>query len=434
MIELDLSDPWDADEHEPPLRAWRDPPPWLVPTVLLAVLVMILTTAAPASRRDPAFVQRIPQTGLIFGGDDTAYLVQQRARSGRLQAYRPDRSSPLWTVDYPNANPVPEVTAVPGLVVVAVYSTDPRQSPENLIEGRDSRTGRKLWQRSGLGIVRESGDLLVATDYRGWGGEAGTVAPAVVTALAVRTGETRWSHTVEQTTLLTIASGFAELDQEGVLRELDPASGTVRHTVRFALSGPASYVVIQDGVAVVGQNSPGDDPWESSRGPVVIIGYDLETGEARWRADAGDFAMPCGDRYLCLFGMETLTVTVAKTGAVRYRGNNNRISVRGNLMVASRDSAFLGGAEVWNLATGRKLRSLRAWHIVGTDYGDDRVLVAHITLDEVLTVAMLDVQTGAARVVGHAGDWIGNPDCTLGRRYVGCAGSSGVRIWRIPGS
>jgi len=455
MIELDLSRPWDADDppglgERRPVYGWRNPPPWLVPTLLVVLVAVGLGGAAAPPRREPLFAQPIPQAGLAFDRDDTVFLYQQRARSGRLQAYRLDRDSPLWTVDYLNANPVPTLTTEPGVVLVSVYAADPTRTSENRIEVRESRTGRKLWQRSGIGMIDAAGGTVVVTDYRGWGGDAEPTGQGTVAALDIRTGTTRWSHTIEDTTLLAIertvppgphgdtragADGLVELDQDGVLRNLDPVTGAARSTARLALPGPGLYLMVQDGIAVVGIGQPGVDPVGYHSITASIVGYDLATGQVRWRADGPEAAFPCGDRYLCTYDQQALIVTDSTTGAVRYRGQSDRVSFRGDLLMVSRSAAGVGGtasgSELWSLTTGRKVRSFGPWHLV-TDDPRDGELVAQTGAGGVLMIAVLDLETGTARVIGRARDWIGDATCTFGRRYLGCTGPGGVRIWRKP--
>ena len=120
---------------------------------------------------------------------------------------------------------------------------------------------------------------------------------------------------------------------------------------------------------------------------------------------------------------------------MRYRGQTDRVSFRGDRLMVSRSAVDIrspeSGAELWSLASGRRLRSFRPWHLVSDDPRDGD-LVAQIGAGGVLMVAMLDVETGTARVIGRAGDWIGDATCTFGRRYLGCTGPGGVRIWRKP--
>lgn len=445
MIELDLSQPWDADDPlafgpRPPSRGRR----WRVPALLAATIAALLGGAVAPPRHDPVLAQSAAQAGLVFGRDDTVFLYQQRARSGRLQAYLPDRQAPLWTADYPNGNPMPTVTTDPAFVLVSIYPADPSRPGENRLEVRESRTGRALWQRTGVGIVDVSGGVLIVTDYRGWGGTDDISRPGTVEALDIGTGTTRWSHAIDQTTLLAVesarppgpngdtradATALAELDQEGRLRILDPASGAERHTVRLALPGPALYFTVQDGAAAVTSGQPGDNPASPERGPATVVGYDLQTGEVRWRDDGPDFVVPCGGRYMCEYGQEALTVTDPGTGDVRYRGEGSAvIRFRGDrLLVAQEDLS----TELWDLTTGRRLRVFKPWRLVAPrEYDGD--LVTTTDARNVLTIARLDARTGTVQVLGRAGNWYGEPDCTVGQRYLGCAGPGGVRIWRLP--
>jgi outer membrane protein assembly factor BamB len=342
------------------------------------------------------------------------------------------------------------VTTDPGIVLVTVYATDPGRTPETRIEARESRSGRKLWQRSGMGLVDASGDLAIVTDHRGWGGNLEVTRSGTVEAVDLRTGALRWSRAVGASTLVAAertfplgphgdaragAAGLVELDQQGALRNLDPATGAARSTVRVHLTGPPLGLMIEGGMAVVTEGRPGEDPVGLFHEPTSVAGYDLETGEARWRTTAPDFAMPCGGRYRCEYEPESLTVTEPTTGEVRYRGQAGRVSFRGDLMIVSRLASLNGGpstgSDLWDLATGRKVRSFGPWHIATDDPRDGNLAALTGTRGE-LIVAMLDLKTGAARVIARARDWSGDAYCTFGQRYLACVGSGGVRIWQVP--
>jgi hypothetical protein len=136
-----------------------------------------------------------------------------------------------------------------------------------------------------------------------------------------------------------------------------------------------------------------------------------------------------------MYDQQVLIVTDSRTGDVRYRGRPDRVSFRGDLLVVSRSipgiDNTVSGSELWSLTTGRKVRSFGLWHLV-TDDPRDGDLVAQTGAGGVLMVAVLDVATGTVRVIGRAAAWIGDVTCTFGRRYLGCAGPGGVRIWRKP--
>lgn len=473
VIELGYAQPWEP-EPEPPPRWPPSLPGWLMPALVAAVTLLSLGAAATPKRWDPVLSQGDQNTSLDFGADDTAYLTTQRTRSGRLQAYRPGRAGALWTANFPGGHPVPILDADPTLLTLTVYDADPDgEATGNAVQGRDPGTGRMLWTRPGSGLLGIGADIAVVTNRQEGNGSVpgpasfdemgqrsgaavvldpvdgsvvGTSRAATPTwpegrieAVDRRTGRSRWTRTVAADVLLgndEVLTGGAsnraadraprvvELALDGRLRLSDPATGETLHETRLALVGRPLHVSVTGGVVVVHQRPPADDPRES-------VAYDLATGAANWSRDSQTTSF-CGERYACAFEPGTLTVTDLASGSVRFRGRSDLFMINGDRLIVSweADRPRPAGTEVYDLRTGRRSQEYRGWLLASYEEGDS--LLVQQMAGWTLLVSTVAHASGRVTVVGRATGWMGTASCTRGVRYVGCAGPSGVRIWRLP--
>lgn len=422
VIELDPAAPWEPESPPAPRR----PPRWLLPAVVAVVTVVTVTAAVPPVRRDPVLSLREANTTLRFGSDDTVYVMTQRTRSGRLQAYPPGRTRPAWTVNFPGGYPVPVSLDDPDLVLLTVFDADPNvQDDGESVQARDARTGQLRWDRPGMGLLGSGIDVAVVTDRR----ESGVPVSApdtpghTVEALDRRTGRTRWTRTVPPDVLVGWADDtVVHLAPDGLVRLDDAATGTTRREVRIAPTGRPFHAFVDRGLLVVYQD--GDRP-----DTPTSVGYDLDTGEERWRRGTL-LGGECGDRWLCSDDPGQLTVTDAGSGAVRYRGPSDNFVIRGDRLIVSSAPAPGGPAvtEIHDLATGRRVHTLPAWTLVGINETD--LVIQHLAGSGLL-VATVDAATGRLTTLGRATDWSGTATCHHGVRSVGCFGTSGVRVWRV---
>lgn len=432
VIELGLAEPWE-DEPPPPRRWPPRLPQWLLPAVVTVATLLTMGAAAAPERWDPVLSQRDPNTMLRFAADDTAFLTTQRTRSGRLQAYRPGRAAPLWTVNFPNGYPAPYLVGDPGLLTVSVFDSDPNgEGARDAVQGRDARTGRLLWTRPGRDVLVIGADAAVLVD-RVTPTPAGVTDAAPIRALEAvdrRTGEPRWTRTVEPGTLVRSREGaderpdaIVELTPDGRLRISDPSTGRPLSDHRLALTGTPLNVEVKGGLAIVFQ--------QRSELDQLTLAYDLATGAERWRHNSR-FSTFCGDRYLCTATPEQMTVTDLASGAVRYRGRGDRFLVRGDRLVVSWPTLWprSGGTEIRDLNTGRRLHSYPGWTYAGSDRTG--TLLSQETSGAGLMLATLDEGTGRFAVIGRDTRWTGTATCVRGARYVGCMGLTGVRIWPLP--
>jgi hypothetical protein len=430
-IELDVSVRWD-----PETLAVQSPtggrkrlrwPPFALPLLVLAAVC----ASAPPPHWAPVLTAHTAGATMVLGLDDTAFVLDQSA-GGAMSAYRPGRESPLWSVDHA-ANLVPTLTGDPGLVAVSEYPSSGQNASAGAVQVRDTRSGRLLWQRRGVVVFDVAGDGVVLTDRSGFV-ESTTPPAGVLLAVDLRTGRPRWSRPLAAGTLVGTqyppppdGPVGVELRPDGVLRLGDLDTDTERRTVRLALAGTPTGVVVRGDVVVVWQHRPlveGD----------TVAGYDVGTGAQRWRLDDLRNAWPCGSRQLCTFGPNVTTVVDPATGRTVYRGPGDQLTFHGDRVLVWRRSQRDGvgvDSALYDLGTGRRVRSYGRWRIVADDPARG-VLAAQVDADGRLVVARLDLETGTATVVGTAEDWLGDPYCQWGREHVGCAGAGGVRMWRVP--
>ena len=466
VIELGYAQPWEPEPEAPPPWAPRLPA-WLVPALVAAVTLLSLGAAATPKQWDPVLSQRDQNTSLDFAADDTAYLTTQRTRSGRLQAYRPGRAGALWTANFPGGHPVPRLDADPTLLTVAVYDADPDgQGTGNAVQGRDPRTGGTLWTRPGTGLLGMGAEVAVVTNRQEGGGSVpgpatfdrlGLDSPSAVVVLDPvdgsvistqqaatptwpdgriegvdrRTGRSRWTRTVAADVLIGSedvpigrAPRVVELALDGRLRLSDPTTGETLHETRLALVGRPLHVSVIGGVVAVHQQPPAGDPR-------VSMVYDVATGATSVSRDTQTTAL-CGENYLCAFEPGTLTVTDVASGSVRFRGRSDLFMINGDRLVVSWEAVLPqpAGTQVYDLRTGRRSQDYPGWLLAS--YEDGASLLVQQMSGRTLLVSTVAHTSGRVTVVGRATDWIGTASCTRGARYAGCAGPSGVRIWRLP--
>jgi hypothetical protein len=303
-----------------------------------------------------------------------------------------------------------------------VFDADPAGSGTgNAVQARDARTGALLWSRPGMNLVGISAGVAVVTN-RWESGGPGRVAPVrdVVEAVDRRTGASRWTRPVPADVLLGWGTDVVvELDPDGKLRVSDITTGELRRESRIVLTARPFYVSVDDGLARVGQQLPGGDPADQ-----IVVSYDLATGAEHRREDPLRFS-ECIGRYRCRTDSGLLTVTDAASGAVRYSGPGDRYVLRGDRLIVTADA---GGTRVHDLRTGRRLYALPGW--IYADADQEGNLMVQPLAGSGLLVAALDETTGRLTVLGRTTDWSGIAYCLRGVRHVGCAGTSGVRIWR----
>lgn len=457
LIELDVSEPWQPPERAPGRRL---PSRWLVgPLVIVAMLVGISGGAAAQPLDAVLEIDRAGGSQLAFG-PDRVYTFNYGS-TALFEAYPLGATEPMWKIDLEGEVAVPQ--AVDGdLLVLNVF--DPQavggQYREDTTQVRDARTGRLLWRRTDGGVLAVTDDLVIMAARRdAWFGDLqpGEERPErTMYAYDRRTGEPRWTRTVARGTSWARRYGWQydttgpviEIDAAGRLRVSDLVTDAERFNVQLDVVGPVAGLELWGDVAVVRQFRPGDRtvPIELPAPPGSVIyrqfpqilsGYDLATGQRRWRFEDEGYLTPCGDAYLCEFSRLPPTIIDPLTGAVVFRSGgvgDVGYTVRGDRVISSPEvtTGGSGGVAVLSdLRTGKEIRSFGPWTVVGED-PDRGVLVAHDGGRGVLVVAVLDLDTGDVSVIGRARNWSGRATCEWADRYVGCSGQDGFRMWRVP--
>jgi len=135
-----------------------------------------------------------------------------------------------------------------------------------------------------------------------------------------------------------------------------------------------------------------------------------------------------------VYGDNFTSVVDPATGATLYRGQNPQVTLHGDRLLAfnqHRPGSAGPGAALFDLRTGRQIRSYGRWQ-VAVDDPEHGILATQIDADDRLLVARLDLETGAATVLGITDSAPGDISCVWGRRYVACRVQTGYWIWPIP--
>jgi outer membrane protein assembly factor BamB len=398
--------------------------------LLIPLVLATATTAQPAARLVPVLTGPSNGLDLVFGPDDTAYLIDEST----IAAYRlPAGDRPLWRVDAASAYPFVAATDDPGLIVVDAGATN---SPARSVRVLDSRTGAIRWERTSQGEFQVADDTVVLTDMVDAANTiSGVTSPdftGTLVGVDLRTGVTRWSRTLAAGTVLgyrlpppASESTAIELSPDGRLRLVDLGTGAERQVVRLALAGTPRNAVVRGNLAVVQQVGAAEAR--------IVIGYDLATGVQRWRVDNLSNAWPCDERWLCVYGDNVTSVIDPATGATRYRGQNFQLTIHGDRMLAwnqHRPGSVGPGAALFDLRTGRQIRSYGRWQVAADD-PERGILATQLDADDRLLIAQLDLETGAAIILGTADGWRGDISCTWGGQYIACRGEAGYQVWPI---
>jgi hypothetical protein len=221
---------------------------------------------------------------------------------------------------------------------------------------------------------------------------------------------------------------IAEFDQDGVLRLRALGTGRVTDLVRLpGLDGRSRYVIVGDLVVSVPES---EGRWYA---------YQLENGDLRWwRAfESGAALAGCGP-VLCLSRPGAIAGLDRSTGLERWSltgfGAYKRLGDRWLLITSSLE--YDRTALVVDAASGQIKRRVAGW--VPLVVAGPGTLVAWRpsagggSAGGGSVLALLDVETGAARVFGTADAWYTGPDCFVSSAHLACLGPTRLSIWRLP--
>jgi hypothetical protein len=219
---------------------------------------------------------------------------------------------------------------------------------------------------------------------------------------------------------------LAELSPEGELRITDLITGQVTPPVQIPRPVNLEYFDLVD-----------DTLWVDDFDHVVS--YDIHTGRQLSRILAPNGGIACGEDLFCMDdfqgdGQLTLRIVRASTGkpvlnlpnAVATGAMGTRLLVQGDFRQPARDTSIV------DLAGDRTPRPLTPWQSARA-IDDHRVLaVAHALAAGEATIAIVDIDTRHATIIGRMGDWFVPPECHRYGAYVLCISSGAWAVWRLP--
>ncbi|HTJ36028.1 MAG TPA: PQQ-binding-like beta-propeller repeat protein [Dactylosporangium sp.] len=396
---------------------------WPLGLLLVAVLALV-AGAAPAAPLSPLLV--LPGDGVTDVRVDgrALYLLTRTA----VAAYRMPDGARRWTVP---AGAGTQIVAVDGdRVVLAVQDA---ASGTASLAGLDAATGAAVWRRAGYvpsiyGAAGAAGVVVADPDP-----PPGSPNPdRRLAGLDIRTGDLRWSlgPPAGWRELVFADAGveIADVDPDGVLRVRSGETGEVVRTARIAGTGSFTGFFVA-----------GDRLLAFRAGQGVFLDsavFDLRTGRQLWRrTDEPDgIALRWCGRLLCLGTQGDFTVLDPDTGRERWH-------LTGWARIAQLDEGHMwasdptrdnpdrsAGIIVLDAATGRVVRRIPAWDVVGAQSGSD-VLVATRNTAGGSLVGRLHLPTGAVRILGRAGPWDEPPTCLAAQGLLACRLD---RVWIWP--
>ncbi|MBT8224000.1 MAG: PQQ-binding-like beta-propeller repeat protein [Dactylosporangium sp.] len=434
MIELDIS------------AAWEPPPPsrrvlnrrWIAPVVVLLLALGGFAADGRSVRFDAILELPGDTRQLAIDRDGILFVQSSDVEIASLEAYGLPEGRRLWA--HPVGAVRQDLLRHRGMLVVTTYDDDHRAV---VLRGIDGRTGRPIWTRPGMTVLRAAGRLLVLIEPLSTAGGSVIMSDAVgptadrrVEAVDVRTGVTAWTSLLPAGSSWRVTSEELEgragapggpalvvFGPDGAIRVLDLATGLVTATADLGRSPTNRYLVAQpDSIVVLW--SPGGDR-------STFQAYDLSSGQPTWAVDGGatGFVVPCG-WLVCLSSESSMAVLDLATGAV---ARTLPTAVNG-FLVGNRFVTF-GDPQprvvVRDLSTGQDVRLLRGWSVSGT-FTDGRLVVTRpdATPGRAL-LATLDSLTGQLTLLGGVRDDARDLRCQGAGAYLACVGASAIRVWQI---
>jgi outer membrane protein assembly factor BamB len=409
---------------DPPARRPRPAGRPLRSLLVLAVALLTLAGAAPASERVAVTVPAGPAAAAFVTGD-RVYVVhppdQRRGEAGRFVAYRVDgagRARVRWRTPLPIDGVARAVWERDGVVLLVARTADDSGWETVAL---DAGSGRVGWRQSGMAVPVGDGVLFQAT---GENGEAPTrgVDPS--------TGRTLWT-VAGAPDLLQLSLGPAgvgrlvRMSPSGAVEVYDAASG-VRLAARPLRLDPlpdGPGITLAAGLLLV-TRADGD----------TVTGYDLDTLDPRWTASLPllGYAESCG-HLLCLMrqngGMRVLDPA---TGVTRWTDDRwaAALGAAGGRLLVARETAAGSRLAVVEEATGRLVGDLGGWALVPQVEDDGPLIGVRPGPDgRLLLAAELDLAAARARVRDAIPGATG--DCRASTALLVCRRADGIGLRRL---
>jgi outer membrane protein assembly factor BamB len=423
VIEVDVAATWEPPA--PPVRLPRLRR-WLVaPLVLVAVLALV-AGAVPRRPLAPAFTLDGAVLDLLARGD-TLYLARYADPRGTLvEAYRFPDGALLWSRVFAGGAGLVHASAR-RLTVADGEGT----GAGPVLTGLDATSGRIVWSRSGY-------ERIAATDAVVLGAPPEPRSGAIrrMVAFASDDGVVRWSGELPPGTTTgyppDIAfqpaphSGAAVVLPDGTVQVRDVDSGELRWNVRVDFTGPLRGVLVLDDVAIL------YPPWRGEPDSATPVAVDLRTGRVLWRAERTARLGPCAGA-LCDLAASGTRALDPRTGLTRWQESGwhlaGTLDERHIVLVAGGpvDALAAAPAAVLDARTGRRVRELGPWRVLGSARGV--AVVQRLDSTGTSVIARVDVLTGTRTVVGLQDSWIPSPRCRSTAVFVACAGTARVSVW-----
>jgi outer membrane protein assembly factor BamB len=423
VIELDVAAAW-----EPPASPVRLPRlrRWLTVPLALAVVLAFVGGSAPRRALAPAFTLDGAVLDLLARGDSLYVARYAEPRGTLVEAYRFPGGRLRWS----------RVLA-PGTRLLhaserrLTVADDDAAGAGPVLTGLDATSGLVVWSHLGYERVAITDAVVLATPA----GVRSGVIPGMV-AFASDDGAVRWSAELPPGTRTgdspdigfapAAGPGVAVALPDGTVQVRDVDTGDLRWNVRAGVTWPVRGLLVIGDVAIL---------YPLSRGrpdPATPVAVDLGSGRVLWRAGRSARLGPCAGA-LCDLAESGTRALDPRTGlAVWHKAGwhfAGTLDERHVVVTAGGpvDASTAAPAAVLDARTGRRVRELGPWRVLGTAPGV--AIVQRLDSDGTSLIARVDVGSGSRSVVGVWESWIPAPRCRSTPAFVACAGTARVSVW-----
>ncbi|MFC4038825.1 PQQ-binding-like beta-propeller repeat protein [Dactylosporangium siamense] len=454
VIELDLSVPWEPPEPPAPRR--RLQARWVAAAAVLAVTLGVLVAGGPLPDGGRLYTVQVQVLeAQLAGGRLIIARYQPTAPGPMIEARRASDGALLWehSTDL-------QQTAVAGPdVVLLLTESSTGDGVSNGLVVLDAATGKELWSRPRIGFQGTNAAVVVVEEVR-------STTPTIITGLpdqdpgvnyarttperrflglAARTGTVVWDVTIPEGRDVDLGwaspyqsrlVSFDELSPTGQLTRRDARTGAVTETRQLDWSGRSAMLGsgwldgsgrVRDRLVVYPAGERGADV------------YDLATGGKlfRWAGDGGGTSLfRCTERIFCANDGTGLTAVDITTGKPRWHldgpgmvaGFAGERLLVGTFAQMNAIQPTLTG--IVDSRTGTVVRKLADWRVLGT--GGSRPLVWRPVDERTAILGELDPATGTVAVFATAGNWFGDPACSVDGRFLACLVGGELSVWRLP--
>jgi outer membrane protein assembly factor BamB len=377
----------------------------------------------------------------------TLYILRQvDINTSVLDAYRLADGRPIWSQRRDRVSMMIDIRR--GMLLLHVPEKGSMLDDASVIVGLDVHDGHEVWRRSDYApsfySATSSAGVLVADPYVPGSTEDQTQQERrsrKLVGLDIRTGATVWSLVTPAGTIRSYISrrdetgaytyDISELDRDGTLRIMDPATGRTTRTAHLHNAGPVAGFDISGDLLTTFQSGP--------NGPQGVTVFDLTTGDKLWGEPPSRQSVPMGwcGPVLCSDDGAGTTVVDPRTGRTLWRTAPafHAWSLDDAHMITVDDSAANGdwptAGAVQDLVTGRVLRQLGGWQVIDATDWPKLVVLGRDGADGGL-VALLDVDTGHTTVFGRMSRLYAEPTCQVQGELFLCRSGVDLNAFRIP--